>query len=121
MSMTCRRMALRLLARSESIGVNEELIGDLMEEMSGGRSLLWMLRQMVGLYSLAAAARVRRIRPRPPAIALGLSALLISAAAMGFAAGMLEAWLLFYYAAGMASLFAHMAASHSHAPQDTIH
>lgn len=107
-----RRLALRLLARAHALGVKDEVIGDLMEEISGGRSELWLWRQLTALYGLAAIGHVRNhTRLTPWMIALALCALLVACAAFGSAGGVIEAWLGFYYVAGTASLFAHMALS----------
>ncbi len=116
MSMICRRVALRLLARAHSSGVKEELIGDLMEEISGGRSQLWVWRQLTALYGFAMIGHIRNnARLTPPMIALALCALLVAGAAFGSAGGVIEAWLGFYYVAGTASLFAHMASGTANA------
>jgi hypothetical protein len=112
MSMIRHRVALRLLARAHSAGVKEELIGDLIEEISDGRSQLWVWGQLAAVYGFAAIGYVRsHFRLTPPMIALSLAALLAAFAAFGSAGGAIVAWLGFYYVAGMASLFAHMALS----------
>ena len=101
---------LRLLAYGESLGVRDELIGDLVEEIARGRSRWWVYRQVAGVYGLAAVSRFRvRRRLTPLPIALGLAALLTTAARIAPMANVLEIWLGVYYAAGMLSLFAHMA------------
>jgi hypothetical protein len=112
MSMNCRQLALRLLARAHSVGVKEEVIGDLLEEISGGRSDLWLWRQLTSLYGLAAIRHARtHTRVTPAMIAFALCAVLVAGAALGSFNGVIEAWLGFYYVAGTASLFAHMALS----------
>jgi len=109
MSMACRRFALRLLAYADSFGAGEELIGDLLEEISGGRSQFWVWQQLIGLYGFAVAMHVRnRVRLTPPTIALTLCVLLLAGASIGSASSVLEVWLAFYYVAGTLSLFAHM-------------
>ena len=106
------RIALRLLARADSVGVKEELIGDLIEEISGGRSQLWVWRELTAVYGFAAIGYVRsNFRLTPPMIVLSLTALLGAFAAFGSAGRAIEAWLGFYYVAGTASLFAHMVLS----------
>ena len=107
-----RPLAIRLLAHAQTAGAKEELIGDLLEEMFEGRSQMWMWRQLAALYGFAAAARIRRrARVRPWMITLALCVVLLAGAEIGSAGGTLVAWLVFYYVAGTASLFAHMAAS----------
>lgn len=106
------RLALRLIVRAQAAGVKEELVGDLLEEISDGRSQIWLWRQVLGVYRLAALARVRqRARLTPAAITLALCVILIAAAAVGATGHVLVGWLVFYYVAGTASLFAHMASS----------
>lgn len=107
-----RRLALRLIVRAQAAGVKEELVGDLLEEISCGRSHAWLWRQVLGVYRLAAMAHVRRrARLTPAAIAVALCVLLIAAAAVASTGHVLVGWLVFYYIAGTASLFAHMASS----------
>lgn len=109
--MTLRQLALRLLAHAQHAGASEELVGDLWEEISEGRSQAWVWRQLLGLYGLASLSRIRsRARVTPSIIALALCVLLLAGAEIGSAGGVLVAWLTFYYVAGTASLFAHMAA-----------
>jgi hypothetical protein len=53
------RLALRLLTCADSAGVRDELVGDVLEEMAHGRSQVWVYQQLIGLYGLAVAARLR--------------------------------------------------------------
>lgn len=107
-----RRVALRLLARADCVGVKEELIGDLVEEISGGRPQLWVWCQLTAVCGFAVLGRLRNsARLTPAMIAFALCALLAVGAAFGSVGGVIEAWLSFYYVAGTASLFAHMALS----------
>jgi hypothetical protein len=109
MTMTCSRFALRLLARADAAGLPEALIGDVLEELAGGRSGWWLCRQMIGLYRLALVAYARRrARLTPFAIAVALGAVLLGGVSIGSFNGVLEAWLGFYLVAGTLSLFAHM-------------
>jgi hypothetical protein len=110
MNMPGPRLALRLVARGAAFGVREELIGDVLEEIAGGRSRVWVCQQVIGLYGFALMARVRdRARLTPPAIALAMSVVLVVAASIAPARAVLAAWLGFYYLMGTLSLFAHMA------------
>jgi hypothetical protein len=103
------RFALRLLAYGDAMGVREELIGDVLEELDRGRSNLWVYQQVIGLFGFAFIARLRsRARLTPHVVALGLCALLFAGASIAPAGRVLEAWLLFDYVAGTLSLFAHM-------------
>jgi hypothetical protein len=109
--MIWHRLGRRLITRAHAVGAKEELIGDLMEEISDGRSQLWMWRQLVALYGFAAVSHIRnRARVTPSMIALLLCLLLVGGAAVG-SARVIEAWFIVYYVAGTASLFAHMAAN----------
>ena len=110
MNMPAPRFALRLLAYSGSFGVRDELIGDVLEEIAGGRSHLWVCQQLVGLYLFAFMSRVRtRARLTPQAIALAMGVTLLVAASIAPARAVLAVWLGFYYGMGTLSLFAHMA------------
>jgi len=105
--MSSPRLALRLLAYAESLGVREELIGDLLEEMSRGRPRLWLWRQLIGLYAseLVAHAR-RRARLSPAAVAFALCVVLFAGVSNSSFSRVLEAWLTVYYVTGTLSLFA---------------
>jgi hypothetical protein len=110
MNMPGHPFPLRLAAYGESLGVRDELIGDLLEEIARGRSRWWVCRQVAGVYGLTVVSRLRaRTRLTPLPIALGLAALLVVAASIAPMANVLLVWLGVYYAAGMLSLFAHMA------------
>jgi hypothetical protein len=109
--MVCSRFALRLLARADTSGPRDALIGDLLEEISRGRSRWWLWQQLIGLYGFTLAAHARHhARLTPSVIALALSAVLLAGARIASVGSMLEAWLGFYLVAGTLSLFAHMAA-----------
>jgi hypothetical protein len=109
MNMICSRFALRLLARADASGAREALIGDLLEEISRGRSRLWLYQQLIGLYGLALAARARHhARLTPCVVAVALGAVLLGGIAIASVSSVLEAWLGFYLVAGTLSLFAHM-------------
>ena len=108
--MACPRIALRLLARVDASGTREALIGDLLEEISRGRSRLWLCQQLIGLYGLALAAHARRhARLTPCIVAVALGAVLLGGVSIASVGSVLEAWLVFYLVAGTLSLFAHMA------------
>ena len=110
MNMSSPRIALKLVAHGDALGVREELIGDLLEEIARGRSHAWVCRQVIGLYAWAFVAYVRaRARLTPRTIALAFGVVLVAATSIGSVSSVLQAWLGFYYAAGTASLFAHMA------------
>ena len=107
--MRCSGLALRLLARAETAGTREALIGDLLEEMSGGRSGWWLCRQLIGLYGSAIAAQARhRARLTPCAVAVALGTVLLGCVSVASVNRVLEAWLGLYLVAGTLSLFAHM-------------
>jgi hypothetical protein len=109
--MICSRFALRLLARADASGTREALIGDLLEEISRGRSRWWLCQQLIGLYGFALAAHARRhARLTPFMVAVALSAILLGGASVASVGSVLEAWLGFYLLAGTLSLFAHMVA-----------
>jgi hypothetical protein len=107
--MVSPRFALRLLARVDAAGTREALIGDVLEEISSGRSRWWLCQQLIGLYGLALAAHVRdRARLTPCVVALALGAVLLAGVSIASVSSVLEAWLGFYLVAGTLSLFAHM-------------
>lgn len=110
MIMPYPRLALRLLAFADSVGAREELVGDVLEEISRGRSQLWLYRQLIGLFGLALTTEMRkRTRLTPQAIALALCAVLLAALSIASISSVLVAWLGFYCVAGTLSLFGHMA------------
>jgi hypothetical protein len=109
--MICSRLALRLLARADASGTQEALIGDLLEEIAGGRSRWWLYHQLIGLYGVALAAQARHhARLRPSIVAIALGAMLLGGLSIASAGSVAIAWLGFYLIAGTLSLFAHMAA-----------
>ena len=105
-------LALRMLAFADSFGAREELVGDVLEEISRGRSRWWLYQQLIGLLGLALTTELRkRARLTPQAIALGLSTVLIVALSIAPTDNVLVAWLAFYCVAGTLSLFGHMTSS----------
>jgi FtsH-binding integral membrane protein len=110
MKMTCRRVALRLLACADAFGAGEDLVGDLLEEVARGRSHAWVCRQVIGLYGVLFTRHVRTCRwLTPQAITLGCCVTLLVGVSIGSIANVLEAWLVFYAVTGTLSLFADMA------------
>jgi hypothetical protein len=110
MNMRGPRFARRLVARGDSFGAREELIGDLLEEIARGRSHWWVCQQLIAVYGLAFTTHVRnRARLTPHAIALALCVAMLAAVSIASVSSVLEAWLGVYYVAGTLSLFAHMA------------
>jgi len=108
--MVCSRFALRLLARADASGTREALVGDVLEEISCGRSRWWLYQQLIGLYGFTLAAHARHhARLTPSVVALALGAVLLGGASIASVSSVLEAWLGFYLVAGTLSLFAHMA------------
>ena len=109
MNMPSPRLALRLLAYGDSLGVREELIGDVLEEIDRGRSRFWVCQQLIGLYGFAGTAYLRnRARLTPHAVALTLAVALLVGVMIAPVNHVLEVWLALYYVAGMLSLFANM-------------
>jgi hypothetical protein len=112
MTMHCPRLALRLLAAAETFGAREEIVGDVLEEIAGGRTRWWVCQQVIGLYLSALATRVRdRARLTPHAVAFALCVMMVAAATLAPISSVLQAWLGLYYVAGTLSLFAHMASA----------
>ena len=104
------RIAMTLAARAGTFGVSEELVGDVLEEMDRGRSHPWLWQQLVGLCWFGIVSRLRNPgRPRPVAIALAMSAMLLLAGSIAPPRVVIAAWLIFYYVMGAASLFTQMA------------
>ena len=108
--MACSRFALRLLARADTSGTHEALIGDLLEEIARGRSQVWLCQQLIGLYGVALATHARdHARLTPPMVALALGVALLGGVSIAPVNSVVETWLGFYLVAGTLSLFAHMA------------
>lgn len=109
--MVCSRFALRLLASADASGTREALIGDLLEELSSGRSRWWLYQQLIGLYGFALATHARHhARLRPSVVAVALGAVLLGGLSIASAGSVMIAWFGFYLVMGTLSLFAHMAA-----------
>ena len=99
------RFALWLLDRAG----NEALIGDLMEEFERGRSRVWIVQQLVGLYGLVALSYGRRtVRVTQPLVSLAVGVILVGAAWIASVERVVETWTSVYYIAGTISLFAHV-------------
>jgi hypothetical protein len=100
-----------VLHHLEACGVHEEIVGDILEEMSAGRSTAWLYQQLLALcrQSLTRHVRQRVATPR------GISCLLILLGLLTVSLvpfqRLIQVWLVVYYVFGMASLFAHMAAA----------
>lgn len=108
--MPVRRFVLRLLAYADAFGAEEELIGDVIEELGRGRPRCWACQQVIGVFGLALTKRLRgRARLTPQTVAAACCVLLFAGVATGSVGSVVEAWLAFYYVAGTLSLFAHMA------------
>jgi hypothetical protein len=104
------RFAFRLLGFADRFGAGEELVGDVLEEISSGRSQWWLCQQLIGLFGLALTAQLRkRARLTPQAIALALCVTILAALSIAPASNVVVAWLGFYCVAGTLSLFGHMA------------
>jgi hypothetical protein len=104
------RRLLALLECAERCGVSEALVGDLVEELSLGRSRTWIFWQLIGLCERAAIAHVRaRVRLTPPRVAIGIAVALLAGGSIVPIDRVIQAWLAFYCISGTLSLFAHMA------------
>ncbi len=107
--MTCPRVARWLLARAETLGAQDALVGDLSEEIAHGRSSYWIGRQLLGVYGCAVVGQLRRrARLSPHLVAIALVALLFGMAAIAPFGTVVETWMSCYLLAGTASLFAHV-------------
>lgn len=110
MNMPVPRWGLRLVARGGSLGVRQELIGDLLEEIDGGRSRAWVCQQLIGLYGFALMTHLRRrARLTPRLVALAFCLMLLAGVSIASVSSVLEAWIGFYCVTGTLSLFADMA------------
>jgi hypothetical protein len=115
MNMTASRFALKVLARADSSGADDALVGDLLEEIAHGRSRVWVCQQLVGMYAfLLAASLRRRSRLTPLLVASILAVVLLGSMSVAPASSVLETWLAVYLVTGAVSLFAHMAARTVH-------
>ena len=107
--MAVPRFAFWLLARAQVPGVHEALIGDLIEEIGRGRSPIWIVQELIGLYGLAVLAYARRtVRVTQPLVSLAVGVILIGAASIASIERVVETWTSVYYIAGTISLFAHV-------------
>jgi hypothetical protein len=103
------RFAFWLLARSQPPGVHDPLVGDLIEEIGRGRSPLWIVQELIGLYGLALLAYARRtVRVTQPLVSLAVGVILVGAAWLASIERVVETWTSVYYIAGTISLFAHV-------------
>lgn len=109
MNVACTRLAVWLLARADSPGLREALVGDLLEEIARGRSGFWVWQQLVGLAGVAFVARARKhARMTPHLVALVLAAVLLGGMSIASLVRVLEIWVGVYLFAGTLSLFAHV-------------
>ncbi len=107
MKMACPRLALWVLARAEAPGARAALIGDVLEEIAGGRSRWWIWRQAIGLCGFALVARVRgQARVTPQLVTLVLGVLLLGGISFAPPGRVIETWAGVYLFAGLLSLFA---------------
>jgi len=109
MNMADPRFALWVLARISGSGSREALVGDLLEEIAGGRSRFWAWQQLIGLAAFALLAHAQshaRMTPRLVAVVLGV--VLLGGMSVASLSEVLEAWLGIYLSAGTIALFAHM-------------
>jgi hypothetical protein len=111
MNMVRPRLTLRLLLRADSSAPHEALIGDVLEEIAGGRSRWWLYQQLIGLYGLAITTQARHhARLTPCVVAFALGVALLGGVSIASVNSVLEAWLGLYLVAGTLSLLAHMVA-----------
>ena len=90
------RLALRLLSHSDALGVRDDLVGDVLEEIANGRSRLWVWQQLIGLYGVVFISRVRRrTRLTVAAVALTFCVVLLAGASIASVNSLVEAWLGF--------------------------
>jgi len=113
------RFALTLIACADSLGIPEELVGDVLEELGRGRSQWWLWQQLCGAFGLALVKHVRiRTRLTPHAVALAMMIALAVGAEGGIvpARSLIAGWLSFYYLTGVLSLVAHMLSQSARTP-----
>jgi len=100
----------RLLALAEFAGARDELVGDLVEEVTRGRSLTWIGWQLIGWSASALTMCMRRrARVTPHVVSIAFGVVLLVGARIAPVSHVLEAWLALYFVAGTLSLFADMA------------
>jgi hypothetical protein len=104
-------LALRLLEWFGADGLREALLGDLLEEISLGRSQFWIWQQILALCGLAAVRRVRCYTETAHVIALAPSLCLVGALWIAPLANVLATWAVVYFVAGTLSLFGDLVAS----------
>jgi hypothetical protein len=111
MNMTTDPLASWLVPRADSSGIEESLIGDVLEEMALGRSRWWICGQLLGVcwFTLESSVR-RRATLTPPVVTCALCATLLTALSVLPVNRVVLLWLAFYFVSGTLSLFAHMSA-----------
>ena len=107
--MAVTRFAQWLLTRTSAPGARDALVGDLMEEISHGRSSWWVCQELVGLYRLGLLAQARdSVRVTPLLVALVVGLVLVGGVSIASLEQVVETWTSVYYIARTVSLFAHV-------------
>lgn len=108
--MTARfRLAVRVLQRFEAGGAREALIGDVLEEISRGRSRGWVWRQVLGLCACSAVGYARaRSHMTVPLSALVVGTAVLCAFSKTSLGGVIVVWSAIYLMAGTTSLVGHV-------------
>src|SRR5262245_18435754 len=97
-------LALWLLNRVHAHGVREALVGDLIEEITRGRSRVWVCQQLLGFYGIAIGTHARKhARVTPFLIALVLGMILLGGVSVAPPGKVLEVWMSLYLFAGTMS------------------
>lgn len=97
-------LVLRLLERVDADRTFEALLGDVMEELSCGRSRLWAWQQIMALAGLTVVQRLRRTALRPTVLVMAPGVSLLSALTVGPTREILVSWAAFYFISGVMSL-----------------
>jgi hypothetical protein len=109
--MTRHLLALWLLERFKPCDAREALIGDLVEEITQGRSRFWVWHQVLALFGFAAVARVRNQTQTAHLVAVALSLCLLGGVWIASLATVLETWVVVYFVSGAFSLFGDLISS----------
>lgn len=98
------RLLLRLLERADADRTSEALLGDVMEELSCGRSRLWAWQQLLALGGVTVVHGLQRTAVRPTVLVMAPGVSLVSALSVGPATEILVSWAAFYFMSGVLSL-----------------
>lgn len=105
------RVLQRVLERLDADGTHDALLGDVLEELSQGRSRLWAWQQILALGAVTAVQSLRRAALRPNVIVMAPGVSLLSACWLAPVPHVLASWAAVYFLSGALSLALDFASS----------